>query len=68
MKLGTAEHQEMISSFEKYAKRSPALVRLDKEAKSEWPRGHIYQDGHTNDLFNLYCAGYSHARCVYLQS
>lgn len=67
MQIGSGEHDEMILSFDKYMKRSPIPCRLDKEPKSEWVKRHIYQDGHTNDLFNLYAAGYALARCVYLQ-
>lgn len=67
MKLGTTEHYDMIASFEKYAKTSPVRVRFDKEPKADWAKGRIYQDMNTNDLFNLYCAGYASARCAYLQ-
>jgi len=67
MTLGTTEHYEMIASFEKYIHASPIRCRVDKEAKEEWHKGRIYQDGNTNDLFNLYSAGYANARCVYAQ-
>ena len=66
MTIGSQEHYDMMASFEKYMKQCPIPGRLDREDKSIWRKGHIYQDGNTNDLFNLYCAGYSHARCEYM--
>lgn len=69
MTLGSAEHYAMMKAFEAYAKQAPGIVscRFDKEAKEQWSLGNIYQDGHTNNLFNLYAAGYANARCVYIQ-
>lgn len=57
----------MIEGFEKFAARSSAYVRFDKEAYEFWPRGIIYQHGGTNELFKAFCAGYAMARCVYVQ-
>jgi len=67
MTLGTQEHYDMLSSFEKYMTRSPIRCRFDKEPKEDWKKRRIYQDSNTNDLFNVYCAGYASARCAYLQ-
>jgi hypothetical protein len=69
MTLGTQEHINIMAAFEKYAKSAHNGIRfrLDREQKSEWPKGHVYQDGLTNDFFKLYSAGYANARCVYLQ-
>ncbi len=68
MQLGTAEHYDMIKTFEAYIKGSPIQARrLDKEAKELWKMGQIYQDGNVNNLFHLYAAGYANARCVYIQ-
>lgn len=67
MRIGSQEHYDMMAAFEKYAARSPIRCRFDKESKDQWPNGRIYQDGNTNDLFNLYSAGYALARCHYMQ-
>lgn len=67
MQIGTQEHYDIISSFEKYIAGGFFLLRMDKEEKSEWQKGRIYQSGETNNMFKLYSAGYSNARCVYLQ-
>lgn len=67
MKIGTREHQDIIAAFEKYLSKAPLRCRLDKEDKSLWPKGLIYQDGRTNDLFMVYSAGYACARCVYME-
>lgn len=68
MTLGTKEHQDLLASFEKFAKaRNGIRFRLDREPKGQWAKGHVYQDGLTNDFFKLYSAGYANARCVYLQ-
>ena len=67
MNIGSKEHYEMITDFEKSAKALPvALGRFDKEEKSEWSKGNIYEDGATNGLFKLFSAGYSNARCKYI--
>lgn len=67
MQIGTTEHYEMISGFEKHMKTSPIRARFEKEEKEHWNKGRIYQCGNTNDLFRVYSAGYALARCNYLQ-
>lgn len=67
MQVGTQEHLDLISAFEKHMKTTPIRCRLDKEQRTEWRKGRVFQDMNTNDLFRLYCAGYANARCVYFQ-
>jgi hypothetical protein len=61
MQLHTKEHGEMIKQFEKHF---PG--RHDKEHKDMWPKGVIYQNGEMNNMFKVFCVGYSVARCEYL--
>lgn len=53
--LGTKEHYELMEHFEREFKHN----RLDKEDKSLWSRGIIYQNGHVNELFLAYRRGHS---------
>jgi hypothetical protein len=53
--LKTKEHYELMDEFEKeYSHR-----RLAREDKDMWPRGAVYQDGATNELFRAYRQGYA---------
>ena len=55
MMLKTQEHHDLMAQFEKeFCHR-----RLDKEQKSLWSRGVIYQDGQSNELFLAYRRGYA---------
>lgn len=56
--LLTKEHYDLMAMFEREFKHR----RLDKEAKALWPKGVIYQDGHTNELFLAYRRGYAHGK------
>jgi hypothetical protein len=58
--LKTQEHIDLIAMFE----REPDYKgrRLDKEAKSLWPMGRIYQDANVNDLFLAYRRGYAYGK------
>lgn len=57
-----------MAQFEKDIKRTHAYsLRFDREDKSLWLKGHFYQDGTTNLLFQSFKLGYAYARCVYLQ-
>lgn len=69
MTIGTQEHIDLMKSFERYVTSglAPTRARLDREEKSQWPRGHVYQHADINNLFRTYSAGYALARCVYLQ-
>lgn len=56
MSLFSLEHYEMLANFEREFKD----CRLDKEDKSLWPKGVIFQDGHVNELFLAYRRGASY--------
>lgn len=58
--LGTQEHYDVIAMFDREFKG----MRLDKEAKDMWKRGHVYQDGQTDALFNAYLRGYALGKSV----
>lgn len=58
--LGTQEHYDVIAMFDREFKGH----RLDKEDKSMWKRGHVYQNGETDALFNAYLRGYALGKCV----
>ena len=61
MQIHTQEHIDMIAMFEKDHRG-----RFDKEPKSLWPMGRVYQDGQLNELFLAYRRGYALARAVYI--
>ena len=59
--LSTREHIELMANFEKQYKGS----RFDREKdRAHWIRGHVYEDGHTNELFQAFRQGYALGRCV----
>lgn len=60
MQLKTDDHEKMMAMFDRLFKGR----RLDKEAKDLWPRGHIYQDGHVNELFLAYRQGVAYGIAV----
>lgn len=57
--IKTKEHYDLIDQFEREHRG-----RFDKEPKELWAGGHIYQDGHLNDLFLAYRRGYSYGKAV----
>lgn len=60
MQLITREHQEIMAMFDRQFKGR----RLDKEDKTMWPKGIIYQDGHTNELFLAFRHGVAYGQAV----
>lgn len=58
--LHTKEHYELIEQFERDIKPG----RLDMEAKQDWSRGIIYQDGQVNAMFLVYRHGYAYGKAV----
>ena len=66
MKIGTAEHDDLLAAFEKALRLANVCGRLDREDKEMWPKRNFYQDGQINQMFLLYSAGYAMGRCVYL--
>ena len=63
MTIGSKEHYEIMSDFERDFKH----LRLDREEKSNWTHGCIYQDGMANNLFRAYSLGYASGRLNYIQ-
>jgi len=55
MSVSSKEHYELMTMFEKEFKG----YRLDREDKSFWSKGNIYQNGETNALFLAYRRGYA---------
>jgi hypothetical protein len=60
MLLKSHDHYEMMAMFDRLFKGR----RLDKEAKDMWPRGHVYQDGHTNELFLAFRQGVAYGQAA----
>lgn len=60
----SAQHHEMMLAFERQSKVLPASLRFDREPRSFWANGNIYQDGQTNLLFLAYRLGHTEGRCV----
>jgi hypothetical protein len=55
MSLLSKEHYELIAMFD----REFSHLRLDKESKDIWSKGHIYQSGEANNLFLAYRRGFA---------
>lgn len=58
MTIGSKEHYEILEQFEKNFKG----MRLDRENKSLWKMGQVYENGETNNLYKAYILGYSFGR------
>lgn len=60
MELKSQAHEEQMAMFEKtFSGR-----RLDRENKSLWRAGRIYQDGLTNELFLAFRHGVAYGLAV----
>ena len=59
MTLGSKEHYDLISTFERCFGKG---MRLDKESKEYQKRGYIYQNSETNTAFKFFCQGYALAK------
>jgi hypothetical protein len=59
--LKTQEHIDLIAMFEK-----EFSGRFDKQSKSLWPMGRIYQDGQVNEQFLAYRKGYAFGKAVWI--
>lgn len=55
MALFSQAHYELIAMFDREFKGH----RLDKEVKEMWPKGYVYQNSETNNLFLAYRKGYA---------
>ncbi len=53
--IGTKEHYDLIVQFDRQFKH----LRLDKEDKEFWRKGHVYQDGHVNQFYGAFFQGYA---------
>lgn len=62
MIIGSKEHYEILDSFEKDYRR----LSMDREEKSLWKKGQVYQNGYVNALYQAYAAGYALGRVKYL--
>jgi hypothetical protein len=61
MALLQKDHYEMIGFFEKTFK---GIGRFDKEDKSMWARGHIYQHGEVNKAFLMFRQGVAYGKSM----
>jgi hypothetical protein len=59
MTLNSKEHYDLMAMFEHEFRGD---FRLDKEDKTLWKKGHLYQDGNANLAFLAYRRGYAFAR------
>lgn len=62
MMVGTQEHDDLIAQFKRDFRSG---YRLDVESREMWKRGHVFQNGETNDLFFAYLKGYALGKAVH---
>jgi hypothetical protein len=55
MTLFAKDHYDLLDMFE----REFSDMRLDREDKTFWAKGNVYQSGETNRLFQAYRRGYA---------
>ncbi|MCZ4331050.1 hypothetical protein [Castellaniella denitrificans] len=55
--LMTQEHYDLMAAFERFHSG-----RFDREDKSLWPKGVIYQDGLVNEMFLAFRHGYAYSQ------
>jgi len=58
--LKSKEHYDLMTQFETEFKGK----RLDREDKTLWSIGQVYQNGEVNELFKAYRRGYSLGRVI----
>ncbi len=61
MTLNSKDHYDLIEYFERQFKGN---FRLDKEDKSMWPQGNVYQNGDANNAFLAFRHGYAYGRAI----
>jgi hypothetical protein len=61
MTLFSQDHYDLIAMFEKEFKGE---FRLDKEDKSFWAKGRVYQHGEANTAFLAYRRGVAYGRAT----
>lgn len=63
MMLKSKEHYDLMDQFENELQHGKGLIlsglRFDREDKSLWTQGRVYQHGETNNLFLAYRLGYA---------
>lgn len=68
MKVGSKEFYDLINAFEIMMKSKNNLLmqitRLDKEDKSQWELGQVYQSGEVNNAFYAFMNGYQWAKSM----
>ena len=63
MTIGSKEHYEILSNFEKNFKE----MRLDREKNMDlWKIGQVYENGETNKMYQAFILGYAFGRAKYL--
>lgn len=60
MTITSKEHYDLIEMFEREFKG----YRLDREDKSFWAKGNVYQSGETNALFLAYRRGFAYGQAA----
>ena len=60
--LLSKEFYELVEMFER--EKFYGANRYDKEEKSLWPKGNVYQCGETNKMFRIYMRGYSFGKAA----
>lgn len=66
MKIGSKEFYDMMDNFENNKNNLPYTGSFEREDKSMWVRGQIYQDGKTNSFFQCFMLGYQLGRLTYM--
>jgi hypothetical protein len=61
MMIGTKEHYDLLNMFERSIAKHH---RKEREDKSLWKKGVIYQDGNVNNMYLAFISGYSYGRNV----
>ena len=60
MTLYSKDHYDLMAMFE----NEFPDCRLDREDKEFWPKGNVYQNGETNNLFLAYRKGVAYGRAT----
>ena len=56
--LKSQEHSELMQQFESQFSKAMYGLRFDREEKSGWARGNVYEHGEANRLFAAFRSGY----------
>lgn len=61
MTLNSKDHYDLMEQFEREFR---GFARMDKEDKSLWAKGRIYQHGELNSMFLAYRRGVSYGTAI----